>query len=292
MMKNKMVLITGATSGIGRIAVKELAKMGAKLILVVRNEQKVIKLKNEIQSETDNTSIDYFICDLSVQEEVYRVAADIKNKYDKIDVLINNAGLIVNDRILTPDGIEYTFALNHLGYFLLTGLLLESLNNASPSRIINVSSEAHKVGKINYDDLTGEKKYKPMVAYCQSKLANILFTKGLAKKIEGSGITVNTLHPGSVKSSFGSDLTGLLGFLMKLSRPFLISPEKGAQTLIYLASSPEVEGITGKYFVKKRIKNSSRLSNDETVANKLWKVSEELTGFHYPDFSKVKVNII
>jgi NAD(P)-dependent dehydrogenase (short-subunit alcohol dehydrogenase family) len=217
------------------------------------------------------------LADLSSQEQIRRLADDFKAAYPRLDVLINNAGVFRSERITTADGIEMTFAVNHLAYFLLTNLLLDVLKASAPSRIVNVSSGAQSNGTIDFDDLQGEKGYKGTKAYSQSKLANVLFTYELARRLEGTGVTANCLHPGAVRTNFGSGSSGVFGFMVRALRPFIISPEKGAETSIYLASSPEVEGVSGRYFVKKAEARSSDVSYDERLARRLWKVSAELT---------------
>ena len=280
-MLDKTILITGATSVIGRVAAKSIAARGAKMILIAKDESKVLRIIDNIKTETRNNNLDYYICDLSSQKEINKLADNIKNKYSKLDVLINNAGLIINEHRFSADGYEYTFALDHLAYFILTGLLLDLLKTSSNSRIVNVSSAAHLGGNIDFADLMGEKKYSPGKAYCQAKLANVLFTYELSKRLTGSNITVNCLQPGTVRTGFGSDLTGVWGIAMKMLKPFLISPEMGAQTLIYLATSPEIENITGKYFYKKTPKASSKKSYNSETSILLWNISEKLTNFKY-----------
>ncbi|RZL30934.1 MAG: SDR family NAD(P)-dependent oxidoreductase, partial [Pedobacter sp.] len=198
--------------------------------------------------------------------------------YKKLHILINNAGLIISEKSLTKDGIESTFAINHLGYFLLTNLLLDLMKSSAPARIVNVASDAHKMGHIDFDDLNYEnKKYSTMKAYGSSKLANILFTKELAKRLQGTNITVNCVHPGAVNSNFGSNTKGIMGIVSKIIKPFFISAEKGAETQIYLATSPELEGVTGEYFVKKKIEQPNSEARDENIAKRLWEVSEKMT---------------
>jgi retinol dehydrogenase-14 len=282
-MGNRIVLITGATSGIGKETARALVEKGFQVILVSRNEAKLKKTSVELEKSSKNTSIDTILCDLSSQESIRQLSDTIHTKYDRIDVLINNAGLIIAPRRTTVDGLEYTFALNHLGYFLLTGLLLDLLKAGKSARIVNVSSRAHQRGHIYFEDLMLEKNYTAMKAYSQSKLANVLFTYELAGRLEGTGITVNCLHPGVVRSNFGMELPGLMKTAMLIARPFFLSPSQGAQTSIYLASSSGVADITGKYFVKKQEVSSSPESYDEDIARRLWEVSEELTHFKYPD---------
>lgn len=281
-MQGKIVLITGATSGIGKATARKLAAMGARLILVARNEEKLKSTITEISSATGNKELDYIPCDLSSMFEIRQMAKQFLQKFPHLDLLINNAGVIVPEYRRTVDGYEYTFALNHLGYFLTTGLLLEALLKHAPARIVSVSSVAHRWSDINFDDLMFERKYNPMKAYGQSKLANILFTRELALRLNGKGVTANCLHPGAVNSQFGSEFKGIFKAGMSLFRPFMISPNKGAETIVYLATSPEVEGVSGRYFARKRVAKTSDAAEDMEKARKLWEISEKLSGFTYP----------
>jgi len=215
---------------------------------------------------------------MTSQKQIRAAAEELKRRHDRIDVLVNNAGGVWVKREVTEDGLERTFAVDHLGYFLLTNLLLRELRRGAPSRVVNVASEAAKLGRIDFDDLQGERRYRGGLAYAQAKLANILFSSELARRVAGSGVTSNALHPGAVASGFALNNTGLVRFGMKLVRPFLIDEEKGARTSIYLASSPEVEGVTGEYFVKNRPKKPPRNGRDPEVARRLWDVSARLTG--------------
>ncbi len=280
-MQRKNVLITGATSGIGRATTLELAKMNANIIFVARNENKAKDLLTEIKSLNMAIRAEYLIADLSSLNETRNLALAVMKKYKQLDVLINNAGLIIGQRKITIDNFEYTFALDHLSPFLLTGMLLELLQKSTSARIINVSSAAHVIGRIHFDDLMLTEGYSSFKAYGQAKLANILFTYELSRRLKDKNITTNTLHPGTVATNFGSDLTGFSGFMMKFIRPLLIGAEKGAQTSVYLASSNEVEGISGKYFIKKKPVKSSPLSYNKEIAQRLWVESEKLTGFQY-----------
>ncbi|HKJ66549.1 MAG TPA: SDR family oxidoreductase [bacterium] len=277
-MMDKRCLITGATSGIGKVTATDLAGRGASVVLVGRNQGKSQLTVEHIRQETGNRQIEYLIADLSVQAEIHQLAETFKEQYDRLDVLINNAGAIFFSREETQDGLERTFALNHLGYFLLTNLLLDMIRQSAPVRVINVSSEAHRGASINFDDLQCEEKFSPMRAYGQSKLANILFTYELDRRLENTNITVNALHPGFIASNFGRN-AGLLGkIIMPVLYLFAKSPEKGAQTSIYLATSPEVEGVSGHYFINEQPATSSEESYDSDVAARLWNMSEELTG--------------
>ncbi len=272
-MKGKICLVTGANSGIGFETAKALARMGARVGLICRTPAKCEDAKSAILQAVPSAELDGFTADLSSQAEIRRVAADIKRTYPKIDVLINNAGIVENTFKRSVDGIEMTFAVNHLAYFLLTNLLLEPIKAAAPSRIINVSSAAHFGARMDFDNLQGEKGYNGWRAYSQSKLANILFTYELARRLAGTGVTVNCLHPGVI----GTKLFRNLGIINTLAGIFLASPEKGAETSVYLASSPEVEGVTGKYFDNKRAVPSSSASYNEADAKRLWQISAELT---------------
>ncbi|HJN58305.1 MAG TPA: SDR family oxidoreductase [Nitrososphaerales archaeon] len=276
-LKGKVCMVTGATAGIGIVTAKALAQQGATVIVAGRNKEKSVSTVDQIRKETGNHDVEYILADLSVQKEVRKLADDFKSKFKRLDILVNNAGAIFDKRFETADGLEITFALNHLSYFLLTDLLLDTIKVSAPSRIINVSSDAHKGAKINFDDIQGKKKYGAMRAYGQSKLANILFTYELARKLEGSGVTSNALHPGFVASSFGSNMRGAFRLILRFLQLFAMSSEKGAETSIYLATSPDVANINGKYFVKKKEVLTSVESYDKNVGEKLWKVSEKLT---------------
>jgi NAD(P)-dependent dehydrogenase (short-subunit alcohol dehydrogenase family) len=277
-MKGRVVLITGATSGIGKETALGLAKMGATLVLVGRNREKLDRAMGEIASQTGNRQLDSLVCDLTSMENVRKLAADFTAKYHRLDVLINNAGEIVNERRTTVDGYEYTLALDHLSHFLLTNLLMDIIKASAPSRIISVSSSAHMFGHIDFEDLMGERKYRAMRAYGQAKLANLLFIYELARKLSGTGVTANALHPGVVRTNFGKGIKGRWRILLMLGKPFTISAGKGAETSIYLASSPKVSGTSGKYFVKQKEKRSSKESYNESVAKRLWDESAKLTG--------------
>lgn len=279
-LDGQVCMVTGATDGIGKETARALADMEATVIVVGRNRQKSIATINEIRQEADNTDVEYMLADLSAQVQIRRLAEEFKTRYDRLDVLVNNAGGFFMSRQESEDGIEMTFALNHLGYFLLTNLLLDVLIDSAPARIVNVSSDAHERAEANFDDLEGEESYGGWSAYGQSKLANLLFTYELARRLEGTGVTVNALHPGFVATNLGADNFGWFGSLIRRIMNAVVgkSPEEGAQTSIYLASSPEVEGITGKYFVKRRPRRSSEASYDAEAARRLWETSAEMTG--------------
>jgi len=276
-MQDKVILITGGTSGIGRAAAKELARRGAKVIITSRDKTKGEITVDEIRKATGNQLVYMMEVDLASLEAVRRLAENFRKQFSRIDVLINNAGGYFGYRKTTAEGYEYTFGVNHLGHFLLTNLLKEMLV-AGKARIINVSSEAQRPGRIHFNDLMLEKKYKGFRAYAQSKLANVIFTYELARRWGDSGITANAMHPGAVGTNFGNEARPLFKFLIKLGKPFLKSPEQGADTIVYLASSPEVEGIQGKYFAYRKEIKSNKDSYKPGIWNRLWEVSEELTG--------------
>jgi retinol dehydrogenase 14 len=274
----KVCLITGATSGIGKATAMGLADMGASVVMVGRDRGRGEAALAEIKEKSANVSVHLLLANLSSQEEIHRLADEFKEAYPRLDVLINNAGVFRSERTTTPDGLETTFAVNHLAHFLLTDLLLDVLKASAPSRIVNVSSGDHSNGTIDFDDLQGEKGYKGAKAYSQSKLANVLFTYELAWRLEGTGVSANCLHPGAgIRTNFGSGASGVLGFTVRALKPLMKSPEKGAETSIYLASSPEVEGLSSRYFAKKAGARSSVVSHDERLARRLWEVSEDLT---------------
>jgi NAD(P)-dependent dehydrogenase (short-subunit alcohol dehydrogenase family) len=278
-MQDKICLVTGATSGIGAVTAQELARRGATVWLVGRNRAKCDAAVSTIRERTGNASVEAFVAELSSQEEVRRLAEQVRGRTDRLDVLLNNAGGMFMQRRESADGIEMTWALNHLAYFLLTHRLLEPLKNASAARIVNVASEAHTWAKrIDFDDLNATVGYRGFRAYCQSKLANILFTYELARRLEGSSVTANALHPGFVATNIFAG-QGWAERLMALSaKLFAISPQEGARTSIFLASAPEVEGITGRYFYREKPVSSSRASNDRAAATRLWEISEAMTG--------------
>lgn len=280
-MKGKVCVVTGATSGIGEVAAIELAHRGARVLIVGRSAERCAATLERVREAAggDPSMVESLVADLSSQAEVRRVADEIGKRCDRLDVLLNNAGGMFLSRTESVDGIEMTLALNHLSYFLLTDRLLPLLKAGAPSRIVNVASDAHRGGRIDFDDIQLRRNYSGWRAYQQSKLANLLFTFELARRLEGTGITANALHPGFVRTRFFQDFTGWVGFVIKLgARLVAIGPEAGARTSIHLATSPEVEGVTGRYFVKCRPVNSSPRSRDRATADRLWRLSEELTG--------------
>lgn len=276
-MTGKVCMVTGANSGIGLATSQELAKRGAHVIMICRDHQKGEIARSEIISESKNEAVAVMSADLSSQSSIRALVSEFNTQYSALHVLINNAGAIKSQRTVTSEGLESTFATNHLGHFLLTNLLLEILKASAPARIINVSSSHHAAGKMNFDDLQGEQKYNMTTAYCQSKLANVLFTYELAKRLQGTGVTVNCLHPGATRSNFSDGLEGLWALLWKLSDPLRSSPSHGAETPVYLATSPEVAMVSGQYFIRKKPAASSKASHNEQDAKKLWQVSAELT---------------
>jgi NAD(P)-dependent dehydrogenase (short-subunit alcohol dehydrogenase family) len=276
-MKEKICIITGFTSGIGKAAAFNLAKMGAALILICRNKDKGEQVINHFKNETGNDKLNLYICELSSQNDIRRVVSEIKTHHPVIDVLINNAGGINEKHFLTEDGFELTFAINHLAYFSLTLFLLDNIKSSNYARIINVASDAHQFSKIDFNYLNMKNKYNPMKVYGITKLANIMFTYELARRLKNTKISVNCMHPGGVNTNFGKNMKGIAGAYFRLS-PFSRQPEKGAETIIWLASSPEVEGVSGKYFMDKKEKKSNSFSYDIESQQKLWEESEKMTG--------------
>ena len=273
-MSGKVCLVTGANSGIGKETAEGLARMGATLVMVCRDRERGQAALEEIKSKSGSRSVELMICDLASQAQIRKLAEEFKQKHNRLDVLVNNAGLVLTRRTMTEDGLETTFAVNHLGYFLLTNLLLDLIKQSAPARIVNVASTAHRSATIDFNDLQEERSYGTMRAYGQSKLANILFTYELARRLEGSGVTVNCLHPGIIGTNIFRAAPGILSVAAKL---IFKSPKKGAETSIYLATSPEVAQVTGKYFDDKRVVSSSPESYDTAVAERLWQVSEQMT---------------
>jgi NAD(P)-dependent dehydrogenase (short-subunit alcohol dehydrogenase family) len=274
-LQGKVCIITGATSGIGKETAKSLAAKGATVVLPIRDSMKGDILKDEILEQTPDAKIDLIHCNLASFDSIREFVKQFKNKYKNLHVLVNNAGIWESKRNLSEDGVELNFAVNNLAPFLLTNLLLDVMKNSSPARIVNVSSEAHRTGKINFADIEMEKNFSGYKSYSQSKLANILFTKKLSQVLKGSGVTVNCLHPGVVATGLFDKMPRLL---TGLAKSFMLSPAKGAETTIYLATSPEVEKISGEYFVKKKPKKPANEALRQDVANKLWDLSEKYVG--------------
>ncbi|HSM43652.1 MAG TPA: SDR family NAD(P)-dependent oxidoreductase [Acidimicrobiia bacterium] len=278
-MTTKTVLVTGGTGGIGRAIAIGLASMGAHVGITGRDRARAEQAAAAIADESANPTVDVFVADMSSQTEVRRLADEVLVAYPRLDVLVNNVGGFWAHRHLTEDGLEHTFALNHLAPVLLTSLLLERLLASEPARVVTVSSGAHTTGRIDFDDLMGERNYSGQRAYNQSKLANVMFTYELARQLEGTGVTANVLHPGMTNTAFSAeDPARKMAPIVLAARPFMRSPEKGADTAVYLASSPEVEGVTGEYFFNRKIKRSHESSYDKALTAQLWRASADLVG--------------
>jgi NAD(P)-dependent dehydrogenase (short-subunit alcohol dehydrogenase family) len=275
-MQNRICMVTGATSGMGKATASGLAQLGATVILVARNQSKGEAVRDEIRQQSGNEHVEVMIADLSSQKSIRELAENFRQKYQHLHVLVNNAGGVFFKRETTVDDLEMTFAVDHLAYFLLTNLLLDLLKASAPSRIINVSSGAEQMGNLKFDDLQREKRYNGFGAYSQAKLCNMLFSYELARRLEGTNVTVNAITPGPVSTNFGSNGTGIFK-LMPLFFRFAKSPEDAAQTAIQLASAPELEGVTGKVFYDRKELHSSHKSHNIALQHKLWRVSEELT---------------
>jgi NAD(P)-dependent dehydrogenase (short-subunit alcohol dehydrogenase family) len=279
LMTGKTVLITGGTGGIGRAAAIGLASMGARVGITGRDRERAEQAAAFIARESGNPAVDVFVADMSSRAEVRQLAGEVLATYPRLDVLMNNVGGFWAHRHATPDGLEHTFALNHLAPFLLTNLLLERLKASAPSRVVTVSSGAQAMGKIDFDDLMGEREYSGQRAYNQSKLANVMFTYELARRIEGAGVTANALHPGMTNTAFSAeDPARKMAPIVAVMRPFMRSPKRGADTAVYLASSHEVNGISGRYFANRKSKTSNPSSYDTATTARLWSVSADLVG--------------
>lgn len=277
-MQGKVCLITGATSGIGFVTAQALAQQGAHVVLVGRDATRGANSVAQIQRATGNDAVDLLLADLSSQADTSKLAETFQHRYERLDVLVNNAGAIFTQRQMSVDGLEMTLALNHLGYFLLTHLLLDMLKRSAPCRIVNVASSAHRRGRIHLDDLQGERTYNGWRAYCQSKLANVMFTYELANRLKDTHVTVNALHPGFVATRFGHNNAWVKAQLIRAVQMLAISAEKGAETTIYLSTAPEVEGVSGTYFVNKHKVRSSPQSYDAAIGKALWHMSEAMVG--------------
>jgi len=278
-MAGKTVLITGGTGGIGKAAAIRLASMGARVGVTGRDRARGEEAAAEIGDASGNADVDVFVADMSSQAEVRRLAADVLAAYPRIHVLLNNVGGFWSHRHVTEDGLERTFALNHLAPFLLTSLLADRLIASAPARVVTVSSGAQSMGKIDFEDLMGERKYSGQRAYNQSKLANVMFTYELARRFEGTGVTATVLHPGMTNTAFSAeDPSRVFAPLVAILRPFMKSPERGADTPVYLASSPDVDGVSGRYFANQAAKNSNAASYDDATTARLWQVSADLVG--------------
>jgi len=280
-MKDKICLVTGATSGIGKATAMGLARMGATVVIVGRARERGEAARDEIRNLSGNPKVEMLLADLSSQAAIRQLVLDYKAQYARLHVLVNNAGVAPIKRIVTVDGVETTFAVNYLAPFLLTNLFIDLLKESAPARVVNVAGDFHRKATIHFDDLMSEKEYNGVQASNQAKLALIIFTYELARRLAITNVSVNCLHPGAVATDAplkDPDLSTISRMMYKLVRLFFLSPEKGAETSIYLASSPDVEGISGKYFIKKKEVTSSPESYNEEVARKMWDVNEKLTG--------------
>ena len=277
-MRGKTALVTGGTSGIGKASAVAFAAMGANVVIVGRNPERGEAALRDIKGQSHSDSVELMLADLSVQGEVRRLADEFLERHDRLDVLANNAGLVQSRRTETADGVETTLAVNHLAPFLLTNLLLDRLKESAPSRVITVSSEAERMGNIDFDDMQSRQKYKGFAAYGTTKLANIMFTYELAERLKGTFVTANCLHPGAVGTNFGKNNAGPMALFFRLAKPFMRSPERGADTLIWLASSADVDGVSGKYFSDRKEIEAKEIVNDPAARSRLWEISEELTG--------------
>jgi retinol dehydrogenase-14 len=278
-MAGKTALVTGGTGGIGRATALGLAALGARVGITGRDKARTRAAAAEIARESGSPAVDAFAADMSSQAEVRRLAAAVLSAYPRLDVLVNNVGGFWATRHVTADGLEHTFAVNHLAGFLLTDLVLDRLKASAPARVVTVSSGAQATGRLNFDDLQGKSRYSGQQAYSQSKLANVVFTYELARRLDGTGVTATVLHPGVVRTAFAAeDPSPLAKVMIPLSRPFLKTPAQGAATSIYLASAPEVEGVTGRYFANRKPKTSNKASYDTAAAARLWQISADLVG--------------
>lgn len=280
-MSGRTVVVTGANSGIGQATAAALAAAGATTILTGRDKARCQAAVDEIRRRSPSAEVDAVVFDLGDLGSVRGGAAEILERWPRLDVLVNNAGVVYSQRRETVDGLEATFAVNHLGPFLLTSLLLDRLRASAPARVVTVASTAHKSARhgLDFDDLQSTRHYRAMSVYGRSKLANILFNAELARRLAGSGVTANCLHPGTVATGYGrdGDTNGVLAFGLQVIKPFILTPEKGARTSVFLAASPEVAEVTGAYFVKCRPRRPSKAAQDAEAARRLWEVSEALT---------------
>ena len=277
LMAGKSVLVTGGTGGIGRATAIGLAALGARVGITGRDQARTVAAAAGIRAATGNAAVDAFAADMSAQAGVRRLAAQVAGTYPRLDVLVNNVGGFWAHRHVTADGLERTFALNHLAPFLLTNLLLGRLTASAPARVVTVSSGAQASGRINFEDLQGERNYSGQRAYSQSKLANVMFTYELARRLDGTGVTATVLHPGVVRTSFGAeDQAAYFAVMSRVARLFMKTPAQGAVTSIYLASSPDVEGITGRYFANRKPKTANKAAYDTAAAAWLWQASAGL----------------
>lgn len=277
-MTGKVCVVTGANSGIGKSTAEGLARLGATVVMVCRNEEAGRAALSDIEQLSGSTNLELMLCDLASFDSIHSFCDSFREKYDRLDVLVNNAAVITQYPEKTADGYESQFAVNYLAPFLLTNLLLDLLKSTPSARVVSVASVLHKGAHIHFDDLEFKQAYAPMDAYGQSKLGNVLFTYALARRLEGSDVTANCLHPGVVRSGIARHGNLFFRVLFKIASPFMISPTSGAETSIYAATAPEMEGVTGKYLVKSQIRSSSGESNDEAIGERLWQISMAMTG--------------
>jgi len=280
-MRDKVVVITGATSGIGEVAADRLAQKGARIVFVARDRARGEEMRKHLRAIAGHADHPVHYADLSRLSDMMRVGKEIADSEPQIDVLINNAGAMFTRRQVTDDGLERTFALNHMSYFVLTNLLLDRLKATPGARIVSTASDAHKGARLNFDDLQSARGYSGFAVYGRSKLMNILFTRELARRLAGTDVTANCLHPGFVATRFGDQSGGLMSFGIRLFKNFALTPELGAETIIYLASSPEVEGRSGGYYHKCRLEPPSRAAQNDADANRLWDVSAKIAGLGF-----------
>jgi NAD(P)-dependent dehydrogenase (short-subunit alcohol dehydrogenase family) len=275
-MSGKTCVVTGANSGIGLEIARGLAAGGARVKMIARDRERGESARDDVARSTKNPDVELLVCDLSSQSQICLLAAAILDHCSRIDVLVNNAGLTLGKRVLTEDGIETTFAVNHLAPFMLTNLLRDRLVESRPARIVTVASDAHRGGRIDFADPSGERGYSAWQAYSQSKLANILFTRELSRRLMGTGVTATCLHPGVVRTGFGREGSPFIRVGTRIAGMFLLSPQKGADTAVWLAASPEVEGASGGYYEKRRLRQPSPAARDPEAAARLWALSETM----------------
>jgi NAD(P)-dependent dehydrogenase (short-subunit alcohol dehydrogenase family) len=276
-MHGKTCIVTGASAGIGRAIAQGLAAHGAHVVLVCRSRARAEATQHAMRMATGSAAIDIALADLSSQAEIRRLAQELLQHYPRIHALINNAGVVHTSRTVTIDGLETVFAVNHLAYFLLTQLLLPRLVESTPARIVNVASDAHHWDTLDFADLQNHRRYRGLKVYGQSKLCNLLFTRELARRIAGTGVTVNSLHPGGVATGLGWNNGWWAVLIAKVLKPFLRTVDQGADTAIYLTTAPEVATVSGRYFYNRREHRPSRAAQDDEAALRLWQISEQLT---------------
>lgn len=281
-MRGKVCIVTGANSGIGLVSARELARMGARVVLGCRNEARGIEARDAIRAATGNNDVELIVVDVGSIASLRAFAATFHQRYDRLDVLMNNAGVSLPTRQLSPDGFEMMFAINHVGYHGMACLHADLLRKTPGARVVNVSSEGHRAGSIQFDDLQCERSFNSVRQYCNTKLANVLFTRELAHRLAKDGITANCLHPGVIRSGFAQDEPGWFGTLVKVTSPFMINTESGAKTQIYLATSPDVASVTGEYFARKKVAFTFASTRDTDLTRRLWDYTVERTGIDLP----------